>query len=296
MTTDTTRPAIADGISAIADRIDGCIVDLWGVVHDGVQPLPGAVDCMQRLVAAGKRICLLSNAPARVDALVARMDEMGVPRDAYHHLMSSGESTYQALRTRPDPAHAALGERCLMIGPEYNADILPDGDGIVRVFDLDDADFVVVTAWGGDGTPLEGYDDILRTCRARDIPLVCANPDLEVLQGGERYYCAGAIAARYQGIGGRVIYHGKPHERVYTHCQGLLGIDDAARVAGIGDSFLTDVTGANAAGMPSVLVAGGIHAIDLMRHEADVIDVIVLHDLVERHGASPDMVVPAFRW
>src|ERR1700757_3724367 len=97
------------GIGALAPRYDGFILDLWGVVHDGVAPLPGALECLHALIRAGKRIVLLSNAPRRADDVVERITRIGVPAGLYHHVMSSGEEAWQHLDRRDDRFYAALG-------------------------------------------------------------------------------------------------------------------------------------------------------------------------------------------
>jgi len=284
------------GLAAIADRYDGYIVDLWGVIHDGVRPFPGAVEALERLVAAGKRVCLLSNAPRRAEGLIERLREMGVPDAAYHHLLSSGEATYLALRDRPDAVHRALGERCYMIGPEYNSGIMPDGEGVTVVHRLEDADFCVVTAWGGQGVLLEDYDPMLRTMRDRDMVMICGNPDLEVIQGGARHFCAGAIGVRYAAMGGTMIYHGKPHRGVYEMALARLEIGDRGRVAGVGDSFTTDIPGARNAGIAAVFVADGIYADALGLHDDARLSIDRVKGLSAMHGVAPDIVMHRFVW
>src|SRR5262249_27310831 len=95
------------GIGALAPRYDGFILDLWGVVHDGVAPLPGALECLRALIEAGKRIVLLSNAPRRSREVVERINVIGVPTELYHDVMSSGEEAWHYLYRREDPFYAA---------------------------------------------------------------------------------------------------------------------------------------------------------------------------------------------
>ena len=102
---------LIDGMRTFAPRYDGFILDLWGVVHDGVAPFPGVLDCMERLLAAGKRLVLLSNAPRRADDVVRRIEKIGVPRHLYHGVMSSGEEAWRHLYRRDEPFYAALGRR-----------------------------------------------------------------------------------------------------------------------------------------------------------------------------------------
>src|ERR1700757_2770355 len=111
------------GMREVAPRYDGFILDLWGVIHDGVTPIPGAVNCLKSLIDAGKRIVLLSNAPRRADDVVRRITAVGVPAGLYHDVMSSGEEVWQCLQRRDAPFYAALGRRCLHIGSERDLEI-----------------------------------------------------------------------------------------------------------------------------------------------------------------------------
>ncbi len=94
-------------LSDIAERYDGFIVDLWGVLHDGVRAFPQAVDCLERLRERGKRVLILSNAPRRADVVAARNAELGIPAHLCDAVMSSGEAAWQHLATRAD---VQLGE------------------------------------------------------------------------------------------------------------------------------------------------------------------------------------------
>src|SRR5260370_34890743 len=106
------------GVEELAPHYDGFSLGLWGVVHDGVAPLPGVIECLGALIEAGKRIVLLSNAPRRADDVIRRVAKIGVPAGLYHAVMSSGEEAWQHLHRRDDPFYARLGRRCLHIGSE----------------------------------------------------------------------------------------------------------------------------------------------------------------------------------
>src|SRR5271169_6755246 len=112
------------GMRELATDYDGFILDLWGVLHDGFTPFPGVLDCLERLIAADKRIVILSNAPRRAADVIARMTEIGIRPGLYHHVMSSGEETWQCLSRRDDPFYAALGRACLHIGPRRDDGML----------------------------------------------------------------------------------------------------------------------------------------------------------------------------
>jgi HAD superfamily hydrolase (TIGR01459 family) len=247
------------GVAALAPRYDGFVLDLWGVVHDGVAPMPGAIDCLRALIDAGKRIALLSNAPRRADDVVRRIMLIGVPQDAYHYVMSSGEEAWQYLHRREDRFYAALGHRCLHICSDRDLEIR-DGLALDFVDEPEQADFILNTGPADWDDTIEDYAPLLRRSLARGLPMVCANPDLVVMHGAKLALCAGALAQWYEQQGGAVRWHGKPYPSVYDTCLGLLGIAERSRILAVGDSLRTDIAGAAAAGLDSLFIAGGIHA------------------------------------
>ena len=250
---------VIGGLRELAPHYDGFILDLWGVIHDGVAPMPGAVDCLRSLMESDKRIILLSNAPRRADDVVRRITRIGVPAGLYHHVMSSGEEAWQHLRRRDDPFYAALGWRCLHIGSERDIEIR-HGLDLEFVDTAEEAEFVLNTGPAGWDDRLEDYEPILQLALDRNLPMICANPDIVVMHGNRLALCAGALAKWYEEAGGRVRWHGKPFRSVYDTCVELLGIDDCSRILAVGDSVRTDIAGAAGAGIDSLLIAGGIHA------------------------------------
>jgi HAD superfamily hydrolase (TIGR01459 family) len=247
------------GIGALAPRYDGFILDLWGVVHDGIAPLPGATDCMRTLIGLGKSVTLLSNAPRRADDVVRRIAQIGVPHGCYHHVMSSGEEAWQYLHRRDDHFYAALGRRCLHICSERDLEIR-EGLDLEFVASPENADFILNTGPAGWDDTIEDYAPLLRRSLAYRLPMICANPDLVVMHGTKLALCAGALAQWYENHGGHVRWHGKPYPSVYDSCLALLGIADRSRILAVGDSLRTDIAGAAAAGLDSLFVIGGIHA------------------------------------
>jgi HAD superfamily hydrolase (TIGR01459 family) len=290
---DTMTLRVYTGMRELAPRYDGFILDLWGVVHDGVRPYPGVLDCMQRLLDAGKRLVLLSNAPRRADDVVRRIAAIGVPARLYHAVMASGEEAWQCLHDRAEPFYAALGRRCLQIGSERDLEIR-DGLDLDFVETVGEADFILNTGPAGWDDTIEDYAPVLAAARARDLPMVCANPDLVVMHGGKMALCAGALAEHYEAIGGRVRWHGKPYPSVYASCLGLLGIADKSRVLAIGDSLRTDIAGAAAAGIPSLLIAGGIHAAEFC--VAGELDRERIAAALAAAGARPIGAAAGFTW
>jgi HAD superfamily hydrolase (TIGR01459 family) len=247
------------GFEPLAARYDGFILDLWGVVHDGVKPYPGAIGCLTRLRDAGKPVVLLSNAPRRASAAQAALEGMGIGPDLYTGIITSGEATHLALRDRMESWHAGLGPRVFHLGPERDRNVL-DGLELTRVDAPEDADFVLNTGPDDERDPSNPaeFDAVLEACLRRDLPMLCANPDLEVIRDGRRLICAGLLAERYAQRGGEVRSLGKPDPAIYAPVLERLGVAPE-RVLAVGDSLRTDIAGAKAAGVDACWVLGGIH-------------------------------------
>ena len=278
------------GMAALADRYDGFVLDLWGVIHDGVRPYEGAADCLDRLQAAGKRCVLLSNAPRRASAAETMLAGMGLGPSLYHGLLTSGEAVHQALRDRGDPWFAALGRRVWHLGPERDRNVM-DGLDLDRVGAPEEAEFVLNTGPDDHRGPqdVSAFEAILARCARRGLPMICANPDLEVIRGGVRVICAGALAARYEQMGGSVRSLGKPDPAIYRPVLDLLGTD-SARTLAVGDSLRTDIAGAQAARIDSCWVLGGIHGETLAGNVGAAAAEARLA------GLSPVAMVPRFAW
>ena len=278
------------GFAALAGAYDGFIVDLWGVVHDGVSPYPGALDCLQRLRREGRHVVLLSNAPRRVAAVREGLRAMGIDDALYGGIVTSGEATREALRQRHDPWIADLGRRLLHLGPPKDAELF-EGLGLDQVDDPEAADFLLNT--GPDDEAAEAgadhYLPLLRTCAARGLPMLCANPDLEIVRGGRRILCAGMLARFYEQFGGSVRSIGKPHPEVYRIVRSMLDLP-SARILAVGDALATDIAGAAAAGLPSCWVLGGIHA-EMIGDDAGL-----ARAQASAAGLAPLATIPAFRW
>lgn len=258
--TSTATPLIA-GLDAIAERYDGYLIDLWGVMHDGVAVYPAARHCLERLAERGARVVLLSNAPRRSGEAVIRNEKLGIPRQLYRKLVTSGEESWRDLAARADPFWQDVGPRYFPIMAERDRSVI-EGLALTPV-SVAAADFLLCTGVEDDKVRVEDFDAALDIAARRGLKMLCANPDLEVVRGGVREICAGAVAAAYERRGGEVRYHGKPHAPIYRRCfEEMIGIPPA-RILAIGDSLRTDIAGAAAAGIASLFVTDGIHGAEL---------------------------------
>ncbi len=277
-----------DGMRALAHDHDGFIVDLWGVVHDGVHALPGAIDCLRHLRAAGKRIVMLSNAPRRARLVVEQLRGLGVGDPLYDRVVTSGEVTHDMLIARDDPFVASLGQRLFHLGPARDANIL-EGVAHQPVATLAEADYVLNTGPDDERPAAIGhYLPLLREAARLDVPMLCANPDIEIVRGGERIICAGLLAREFAALGGRVKLVGKPDPLIYEPVIATLGTP-RTRVCAIGDALATDIAGATAAGLASIWILGGIHH-HLLGNPA------AADAAAEAAGLAPAASLPSFVW
>jgi HAD superfamily hydrolase (TIGR01459 family) len=286
---------IIAGFSEIQDAYDGALVDLWGCVHNGVQPYPGVVDCLRRMRGAGLRVLFLSNAPRPHWAVSRQLEGFGVPEDCADAIIASGDVTIAALNRPDDTWHARLGRRFYHLGPERSAGMIGEIEG--EAVALEAADYVLNTGLFDDAVEtVEDYRELLARALARDLPMVCANPDRVVMRGERRIFCAGALADAYEEMGGQVRRHGKPYESIYRMAFGRLDGIPRRRVIMIGDSFSTDIAGAAGVGIDSLWIAGGIHAPEVGFRDGAPLDPARVAEVIEQAAAPPTLVVPRLTW
>jgi HAD superfamily hydrolase (TIGR01459 family) len=282
-----TRPdsgAIAiDGLSEIADRFDALIVDQYGVLHDGSRSYPEAVKCLEALDRADKTVVVLSNSGRRVAANRERLAALGFDARLFHAMVTSGEVVWQSLAARDDVFHAALGRRCYLIGESGEAEFL-EGLDLDPVAAIEDADFVLLLGIDTPRRSLDEHQSMLERAARLKLPMLCANSDIVRFTTSGLQPAPGALARRYEAIGGMVRWYGKPLAAIYDRCLDAMDGIDRHRVLGVGDSIEHDVAGATAAGLRSVYVRGGI--------DFDGKDVSRPTGLAR----PPDYVTDRFRW
>jgi HAD superfamily hydrolase (TIGR01459 family) len=236
------------------DRLDPkyrlILCDIWGVVHDGVALYPRAAERLRQWRSEERCVALITNAPRTAEAVEQQLVGIGLPSDAYDFIVTSGEVGIDAL--------AALQKPVGFVGTAADRTIL-EGRG-VRISQSDDFTDVACTGLVEGRPDPEQYRADLESWAARDAALHCLNPDRVVVRGGVLEACAGALAAIYESIGGRVIWYGKPHRAIYAHALHRAGDLPSGQVLAIGDAVQTDMLGAARMGFDAVFVSGGIHA------------------------------------
>lgn len=261
--------------------------DIWGVVHNGYTVFASTVAALVQHRKAGGVVILVSNSPRSRAGIIAQLDEIGVARAAYDDAVTSGDVTQTLMRNVP-------GGKIHHLGPERDLSLFAD-QPVERVA-LEQATAVVCSGLVHDDreTP-DDYEQLLRQMRARDLPMICANPDKLARKGDVLFYCAGSIAEKYSGMGGTVSTAGKPYDPIYEMAEQkaatFLGRSISREdVLAIGDGPETDIRGAANRGYACVYVSGGVrgHTEDM---EAEVAEV-----LSHAPGANIVLAVPHLTW
>jgi HAD superfamily hydrolase (TIGR01459 family) len=283
----------AAGLEEIASRYDVIFCDVWGVIHNGIEASTPACEALMRFREVGGCAILITNAPRPNGAVVDQLDRLAVPRSAYDAVITSGDLTRAIIAERRD-------QTLLHIGPERDKPIFAGLE--LRFAGVEDADYVVCSGLYDDTRETAAdYRPMLERLRQRNLWMLCANPDLVVERGREMIPCAGAIAHAYEELGGEVFYAGKPYRPVYEAALATAAklMDrariDPARVLAVGDAIRTDIAGAAKFGIPSLLVARGIHAGELRLHEHELASGHV-QDWLGRQSARPDIVMDRLVW
>ena len=268
-----TKPKILTHAGSLLERYKVLLCDVWGVVHNGAKAHEDACAALVKFRDRGGTVILVSNAPVPKFRVQAMLDRIGVPRGIADDIISSGELALRHIRE--------IGyKQVYFIGPE-DRDAAFFEQSSAKGVALEPAEAVVCTGLNDDRTETaENYKTILKAALDRDLPFVCANPDLVVDVDGTRFFCAGAIADLYEKMGGEVYWAGKPHASAYDSAlktaQHLR--KDAVKKSEalvIGDAVRTDIEGARRSGHDALFIAGGIHRNDIVVEGVIVPDSLV---------------------
>jgi HAD superfamily hydrolase (TIGR01459 family) len=279
---------ILASISTLAPAADVWLSDVWGVIHNGRTAFPDAVQACASFRAQGGTVILITNAPRPDTAVAEALARLGVRRDAWDAIVTSGDVTRDLIKP--------WGRRPLFhLGPARDAGVFEGLD--VSFADPDAADVIVCTGLFDDETETpETYRPMLARFADRKTSMICANPDVFVERGDRLISCAGGIAHLYQALGGEVVYAGKPYapiyERAFEIAASLRGKPvPKDRILAIGDGLKTDLQGAGAAGLRSVFIASALHV-----QPGRAFDEALLAELFAAYPYPPIAAQPALRW
>ena len=253
-----------DKIQDIVDEYDVFIIDLWGVLHNGIKVFLPALDVLEKLKKAHKSVYLLTNNPKTNLENIAKLEGMGLSRDLYTDLISAGQkclemfSSHLILPTHSRPLKAFIIEdddfMCQWTQPAQ----------LRKVENLETADLVLGFHIPEDTIDMTSYKPTLQKALACNLLFVCANPDMYATRYGKQLARVGLLAKLYQEMGGDVIYIGKPHPLIYTD---ILIKHSKEKILMIGDSLITDIKGANEMGFDGMLISMGNHKEELSQIE-----------------------------
>jgi HAD superfamily hydrolase (TIGR01459 family) len=295
---DSSHVPFIAGLREIAGGYDAILCDGWGVLIDGRRHFPEAAEALKRFRAKGGTVVMITNASRPDEEVRRQLLSLGVPEDCFDDLVSAGELALREIVARN-------GQAVYHLGPARDDDLFREaarrlGAPIMRV-GPEAADYVVCTGLFDERneTPAD-YDEQLATLKARDLTMLCANPDIVVAIGNDLVYCAGALAERYAAIGGRVLTFGKPHTPIYAAALERLknlhgGEVDKSRTLAIGDGAFTDLAGAGRAGLDCLFIIHGVHREEL-HPEGGALDETALESLFMRAGARPKALARELFW
>ena len=282
-------PDIIASLGGLTGRYTAILCDVWGVVHNGEWHFPEAAEALAKARAQNVPVVLITNSPRRSADVVAQMNVIGVPAGAYDRVVTSGDVTRDLIAEGP--------RKIFHIGPERDFNLY-DGLGVELVEEFEASGVVCTGLFDDEVEKPADYAELLQRLRARNLPFICANPDILVERGERTIWCAGALARDYAQLGGRTLIAGKPFAPIYDlamkEVAGLLGhAVERNRVLAIGDGMMTDVKGGADNGFDVLYVSGGIHARDY--GEALRPDPERLAAFLARHGYRPVAVIPRLR-
>ena len=281
---------VIDSLSQISGRYRVLFCDLWGCLHDGYRAFPDAVAALTAFRAGGGTVLLLTNSPRPRAAVARQLDKIGVPRDCWDVIASSGDSARAAM------FQGVVGQKVFFIGEPTDLSffeppsVVPDPVPIERV-PLDQAQGIVCTGPFDPRAPLEDLRPQLLYARQKGLKLLCANPDLYVDRGGQREFCAGAVAKLYEEMGGESLYFGKPHPPIYDLARARLAeigrLVPEAQILAIGDGISTDIAGAMGEDIDSLFITGGLARAEIPAGPDGRPDARALEAWLRAHMAAP---------
>jgi len=247
------------GLKSIVENYDIFYIDLWGVIHNGINLYQNAIEALEKITKVKKKYVLLTNAPRPNKTVKSFLEKMGMNKEIRESVYSSGEAALNYLKKN------LLSEKFYHLGPTRDFDLFLDFKKNKTV-DIKESSYLLCTGlFEKQGEDLNYYKELFKDHINKKM--ICTNPDLIVDRGNKRELCAGSVALVFEKMGGEVIYFGKPFPEVYNQSIN----NKKKRVLSIGDNLNTDIKGANLLNYDSLLISNGIHKNEIKKEGIDIV-------------------------
>jgi len=238
-------------ILSALDDYDLFLFDMWGVIIEGDLIYPGVIDTINKIMQK-KKTFFVTNAPRPGFQVRDNLEKWGISGATNDLVFTSGDMAIEIIKNTLNGVMPIIYH----LGKDRNPNILLDFDHI-PTSDLDKANVVLVSLYRDDHENITEFNDLLAEIAKKNILTICSNPDATIpLQGKIRYH-AGYFSSIIEQNGGKVIYSGKPKSIIYDAVFEKAGNIPLNRILMVGDTFETDILGANKAGIHSALVLTG---------------------------------------
>ena len=235
------------GLKSIINDFDLLFIDIWGVLHNGINLFNDSVYALDQIEKLNKDYVLLTNAPRPNSTVIKFLKKMGLDQSKCDKVFTSGQAALKYLNSDFKKL------RFYHIGPPRDFDLFKLFEEY-KVDNIEDCDFLLCTGlFENFEKDLKFYENLFKN--KVDKKLICTNPDLVVDRGEIREFCAGSVAKVFERLGGKVEYFGKPYPLVYNQAATI----NNKKVLCIGDNLNTDIKGANIQNFKSLFILNGIH-------------------------------------
>ena len=242
-----TKNLDGEGLRSVFDNYELLFIDLWGVVHNGIELHENAIHTLSKISEAKKDYILLTNAPRPNKTVKIFLEKLGLDKSMREKVFTSGEAALGYLKKN------YISQKFYHIGPPRDFNLFIDFKN-EKTEDIDKSNYLLCTGlYDQHDQDLNFYKELLINSISKKM--ICTNPDLIVDRGKKREYCAGSIAMTFEKLGGEVIYFGKPYPEVYNQATN----NNKKKVIAIGDNLRTDIKGANNMNYDSLVITGGVH-------------------------------------
>jgi len=265
------------GLEQVQSKYDAFFIDLWGVVHNGIELYPDAINVLENLIKSNKRFVLMSNAPRPSKDVGSFLLKLKMKKILVKNIFTSGEAARKSLHKN------IYGNKFYHLGPQRDNSLFKGLEKNKK--NLEDADFILCTGFlDNQEDSLQYYKNLLKTFT--QLKMICTNPDLVVHRGKKKEFCAGTLAEIFKDLGGEVVYFGKPHPEIYKFC-----IKKNEKILVIGDNIRTDIKGANNMKFDSLFITNGVHKDEFFNLKTQSYD-----NILQKYGATTNYYQKKLVW